>query len=78
MVDKAKIDGVGGLTPGAVDDAIVKSAKMGSLSLSVLDNLQLNNGLTHSNFRNFKFSWRNIKIRLHSPDKKLDLPEEKV
>ena len=43
---------------------------------SILDNLQLNNSLTRSNFRYFTFSRKNIKIR---PSKKhLILPGEKV
>ena len=42
---------------------------------SVLDNFQLNNSLTHSNFRYFTFSGKNVKIR--PPWKNLTLPGKK-
>ena len=57
MVDlpsRVKLTGVGGFDPlGVVVNTLWKSAKMGLRS--VLDNLQLNNSLTRSNFRYFTF-----------------------
>ena len=64
--------GVGGLTlPGAAVDPLEKCQNGAEGSVS--DNLQLNNSLTHSNFRYFVFFEKNIKIL-----EKLDPPWEKV
>ena len=57
--------GVGGFDPpGTVVDPLWKSAKMGARAGgSVFDNLQLNNSLTHSNFRYFTISGKNVELR---------------
>ena len=62
---RVKIDeGLGVRPPGAVVNPLWKSVKMGlGPGGSVLDNLQLNNSLTHSNSRYFTISGKNIKIR---------------
>ena len=65
--------GLGVQTPGVVIDPLWKSAEMG-LEGSVLDNLQQNNSLTHTDFQYFTYLG---KISKYDPLEKFDLPLEK-
>ena len=55
--------GVGGVWPPFSSGRAPREKCQNGAGVSVLDNLQLNNSLTQSNFRYFTFSWENIKIR---------------
>ena len=72
---RVKIDGeLGGSTPLEQWSTPLEKCQNGAGG-SVLGNFQLNNSLTHSNFRYFTFSGKNIKIR--PPLEKFDPPWKK-
>ena len=76
LISRVKIDGGLGVWPPWSSGRPPLEKCQNGAGGSVLGNFQLNNSLTHSNFRYFTFSGKNIKIR--PPWKNLTLPGKKV